>query len=713
MQHRFTGPQWDFMANSVDVNSLTSRKALHMKGQAVSKQSFEPIVRDLNGLLQRHAKELPEAVTYTFVDRFTDRRAWREQQLTNRELFQRAKALAARIQCHAAPGSRVLVLNQPGADYVVGIYAVMLAGAIAVPAYPPEATRLSRGLERVRAIMADAAPSCVLVDDMTGLPGSSLHEEFPSVEWIVSSSVPAESADAWVATQTRPEDLAVLQYTSGSTGQPKGVMLSHLNLLENLRAGRDAYGVAGRMNGVFWLPPYHDMGLIGGILMALFCGGRAQLMAPFAFLRDPLRWVSAMSHYGAHVSAAPNFAYEMAAQAAEADPEAIRGLDLSNWRVAISGAEPVHHATLDRFARAFADTGFRRDAFHPSFGLAENTLVVTAQPGGDRLARLDAAELERHRVREAATGAKARVVVGCGPSADPGQRVEIVDPTTRERAPEGTVGEIWVGGPSVAQGYWGREQESESVFRATLATGEGPFLRTGDLGFAGPEGLFVTGRVKDLIVLHGRNHYPHDLERTAEQAHPRIRSGRCVAFAVGGERGEELVLAVETAGRTTAEEGRAIAGAVRERVGADHAVAVREVVLVPRGGIRRTSSGKLRRSAVRAAHLAGEYPREERSRAEYTAPRDEVEQTVADAWSRVLGVERVGVQDRFFELGGDSLKAVQLLGDLDTRLGHRLTLSDVAAVHTVGEFAALLRLRARETQPGTTPGAAEIQLDLG
>ncbi|WRZ89109.1 AMP-binding protein [Streptomyces sp. NBC_01007] len=679
----------------------------------MSKQSFEPIVRDLNGLLQRHAKELPEAVTYTFVDRFTDRRAWREQQLTNRELFQRAKALAARIQCHAAPGSRVLVLNQPGADYVVGIYAVMLAGAIAVPAYPPEATRLSRGLERVRAIMADAAPSCVLVDDMTGLPGSSLHEEFPSVEWIVSSSVPAESADAWVATQTRPEDLAVLQYTSGSTGQPKGVMLSHLNLLENLRAGRDAYGVAGRMNGVFWLPPYHDMGLIGGILMALFCGGRAQLMAPFAFLRDPLRWVSAMSHYGAHVSAAPNFAYEMAAQAAEADPEAIRGLDLSNWRVAISGAEPVHHATLDRFARAFADTGFRRDAFHPSFGLAENTLVVTAQPGGDRLARLDAAELERHRVREAATGAKARVVVGCGPSADPGQRVEIVDPTTRERAPEGTVGEIWVGGPSVAQGYWGREQESESVFRATLATGEGPFLRTGDLGFAGPEGLFVTGRVKDLIVLHGRNHYPHDLERTAEQAHPRIRSGRCVAFAVGGERGEELVLAVETAGRTTAEEGRAIAGAVRERVGADHAVAVREVVLVPRGGIRRTSSGKLRRSAVRAAHLAGEYPREERSRAEYTAPRDEVEQTVADAWSRVLGVERVGVQDRFFELGGDSLKAVQLLGDLDTRLGHRLTLSDVAAVHTVGEFAALLRLRARETQPGTTPGAAEIQLDLG
>ncbi|WP_234388900.1 AMP-binding protein [Streptomyces sp. AS58] len=652
-------------------------------------------------------------MTYTFVDRFIDQRTWREQRLTNRELFQRARALAGRIQRHVAPGDRVLVLNQPGVHYVVGIYAAMLAGAIAVPAYAPEATRLNRGLERVAAIVTDAAPSCVLVDDMAGVAGSSLHEEFSSVEWIVSPSVSGEWADEWVATETRPEDLAVLQYTSGSTGQPKGVMLSHQNLLENLRAGRDAYGVEGRMNGVFWLPPYHDMGLIGGILMALFCGGRAQLMAPFAFLREPLRWVSAMSHYGAYVSAAPNFAYEMAAQSAEADPEAIRDLDLSNWRVAISGAEPVHHATLDRFARAFAGTGFRRDAFHPSFGLAENTLLVTAQPGGDRLARLDAAELERHRVREAAPDAEARVVVGCGPSADPGQRVEIVDPTTCERTPEGSVGEIWVGGPSVAQGYWGRERESESVFRATLATGEGPFLRTGDLGFAGPDGLFVTGRVKDLIVLHGRNHYPHDLERTVEEAHPQIRSGRSVAFAVGGDRGEELVLAVETVGRTTWEEGRAIARAVRERVGDGHAVAVREVVLVPRGGIRRTSSGKLQRSAVRAAYLAGEYPREDRSRAEYTAPRDEVEQTVADAWSRVLEVERVGVQDRFFELGGDSLKAVRLLGDLNTRFGHRLTLSDVAAVHTVGEFAALLRQRAQETQSGTRPETAEIQLDLG
>ncbi|AUG80424.1 hypothetical protein CFP65_5733 [Kitasatospora sp. MMS16-BH015] len=675
----------------------------------MSEQNVEPVVHDLGGLLRWRAEHDPDGVTYAFLDGFADRKNWHERRLTNRELEFRARALAARIQRHAGPGDRVLVLNQPGPDYLVGIFGSLLAGAVVVPAYPPEATRLNRGLDRVRAIVADAAPRCVLVDEPAGVSGSALRDAAPGVEWIVSATVSPEWADSWTAPQADAGGLAALQYTSGSTGQPKGVMLSHRNLLENLRAGRDAYGIAGRMNGVFWIPPYHDMGLIGGILMALYCGGRAHLMAPFAFLRDPLRWVHAMSRHRGYVSAAPNFGYEMAARAAEADPEAVRGLDLSHWRVAISGAEPVHAETLERFARAFAPAGFRRDAFHPSYGLAENTLVVTAQPGGASLARLDPAELERHRVREVAAGSAARTVVGCGPSADPGQRVEVVDPARRTPVPAGTVGEIWVGGPSVAQGYWGKEPETEAVFRARLATGEGPFLRTGDLGFLGPDGLFVTGRIKDLIVLHGRNHYPHDLERTAEEAHPAVRSGRCVAFPVGGDRGEELVLALEAAGRPAPERQREIAAAVRERVGEQHAVAVREVVLVPRGGIRRTSSGKLQRSAVRAAYLSGEYPPEDRARAGYEAPRDEVEQAVADAWSRVLEVERVGLRDRFFELGGDSLKAARLLADLDGRLGYRLTLADLATVHTVAECAALLRSAARAPRHG----GADIQVDLG
>lgn len=675
----------------------------------MSEQSSGPVVRDLGGLLRWRAEHDPDGVTYAFLDGFADRRNWNEQPLTNRELERRSRAVAARIQRHAGPGDRVLVLNQPGPDYVVGIFGSLLAGTVVVPAYPPEATKLNRGLERVRAIVDDAAPRCVLVDELAGVSGSSLRDAVAGVEWIVSSSVPPEWADAWTEPGTDPEDLAALQYTSGSTGQPKGVMLSHRNLLENLRAGRDAYGIAGRMNGVFWIPPYHDMGLIGGIMMALYCGGRAHLMAPFAFLRDPLRWVNAMSRYQGYVSAAPNFGYEMAARAAEADRDAVRGLDLSHWRVAISGAEPVHAATLERFARAFAPAGFRRDAFYPSFGLAENTLVVAAQPGGASLARLDPAELECHRVREAVADGAVRTIVGCGPSADPGQRVEIVDPARRMPVPSGTVGEIWVSGPSVAQGYWGKEKETEFVFRSSLATGQGPFLRTGDLGFAGPDGLFVTGRVKDLIVLHGRNHYPHDLERTAEEAHPAVRSGRCVAFSVGGDRGEELVLALEAAGRIAPEQRRAIAAAVRERVGEHHSVAVREVVLVPRGGIRRTSSGKLQRSAVRAAYLSGEYSPEDRARAAYEPPRDEIEQAVADAWSRVLEIERVGLRDRFFELGGDSLKAARLLADLDGRLGYRLTLADLATVHTVAECAALLR----STAHAPRRGGVDIQVDLG
>ncbi|MDA5282548.1 AMP-binding protein [Streptomyces sp. Isolate_45] len=666
---------------------------------------------DLNFLLQRRSEEEPAGVTYTYLDRFSGGDAPHERPLTNEDLFRRARALAARIQATAQRGDRILILNQPGIDYIVGVYASMLAGMVAVPAYPPEKTRLNRGWERIRAIAQDARPSCVLVDPETlATTGESPWGGQSGVEWIVTSTVDTDLANSWVPPGTSPEDLAVLQYTSGSTGRPKGVMLSHRNLLLNLRAGREAYGIEGRMNGVFWLPPYHDMGLIGGILMALFCGGRAQLFTPLAFLRDPLRWVRAMSHYGAYVSAAPNFAYEMCARAAMSAPEEVAGLDLSNWHVAISGAEPVRADTLDRFAQAFAPAGFRRDAFYPSFGLAENTLVVTANSGGSSVVSLDAAELEKNRAVEAVSGGKLRTVVGCGASADPEQHVDIVDPETCVPCPDGIVGEIWVSGGSAAQGYWNRSEESEATFRATIAvTGEGPYLRTGDVGFVRSGELFVTGRLKDLIILRGRNHYPHDLEMTAEEAYPSSgRSGRCVAFSVdeGGE--EQLVLAVEAAPRMSEGDRHETAGTIRDRIGQHHEVAVHEIVFVPRGGIRRTSSGKLQRSAVRAAYLAGEYRRETRAHRPYSAPRDAEEQAVADSWGRALGVERVGIHDRFFELGGDSLRAVRVLADLKDSCGYELTLSDVAQVHTVEECAELIRSRAAERD-----AYDEVQVDLG
>ncbi len=665
---------------------------------------------DLNTVLSKRAEDDPTGITYTFLDQFQDGDAWHEHALTNEELHLRARALAARIQAVSGPGERTLILNQPGLDYLVGVYASMLAGTVAVPAYPPEKTRIGRGLERIRAIVEDCRPRCALVDDDTALAlGDALDGALATVEWITTPSVGVELAPEWRPLPTRPDDLAVLQYTSGSTGRPKGVMLSHANLLANLRTERDVYGLAGRMHGVFWLPPYHDMGLIGGIFMALFCGGQAQLLAPLAFLRDPMRWVRALARYGAYVSAAPDFAYDMCARAAAAAPDEVAQLDLSHWRVAISGAEPVRATTMDRFARAFAPAGFDRDAFHPSFGLAENTLVVTTAPKGASLVHLDAAELEHGRVRETTPGKTTRAVVGCGPSADPDQRIAIVDPGTRLRCPDGVVGEVWVSGASAARGYWNRDEESEAVFRATVAdTGEGSFLRTGDLGFLRTGELFVTGRLKDLIILRGRNHYPHDLERTAEEACAAQRIGRCAAFSVEADGAEELVLAVETSAKTSAADRRTIAQAIRNRIGEHHELAVHDIAFAPRGGIRRTSSGKLMRSAVRAAYLAGEYEPEERSRAPYTAPRDEIERAVADAWSRALGVARVGIRDRFFELGGDSLKATALLAHLHATSGYELSLSDVADAHTVEEFAEVVRRRARGGEAGD-----EVHVALG
>jgi acyl-CoA synthetase (AMP-forming)/AMP-acid ligase II len=483
-------------------------------------------------------------------------------------------------------------------------------------------------------------------------------------------------------------------------------MLSHGNLMENMRAGRDRYGLADGMNGVFWIPPYHDMGLIGGIFTALLCGGRTRLFSPYSFMRDPLRWLHAISAHKASVSAAPDFAYAMAARAGEAAPERIAEWDLSSWRVAISGAEPVRHSTIENFCRTFAPAGFRKDAFHPSFGLAESTLLVTAEPAARTVARLDARELEQHRVRDAAPGATVRTLVGCGAGE---QQVAVVDPVTRARCAEDAVGEIWVRGDSVAQGYWGRPQESEEVFRATLGTGEGPFLRTGDLGFLRDGCLFVAGRAKDLIVVRGRNHHPQDLEQTCEEAHPQVRTGRCVAFSVDTGEDERLVLALEVRPSLPHDVRQEIAGAIRERVGEFHDISVHEIVFVPHGGIRRTSSGKLQRSQVRAAYLAGEFETAGRAESRYIAPRDDVERAVAEAWSRCLGVTRVGIHDGFFSLGGDSLKAAGLLGELSGIAGHRLTMADIATAHTVAELAEVLRRRAAHEQDVT----AEIHVDLG
>jgi acyl-CoA synthetase (AMP-forming)/AMP-acid ligase II len=421
----------------------------------------------------------------------------------------------------------------------------------------------------------------------------------------------------------------MIQYTSGSTGAPNGVMLSHGNLLHNLEQIRLRFEHTEHSHGLIWLPPYHDMGLIGGILQPLYAGFPVTLMSPMHFLQQPLRWLQAISLFQATTSGGPNFAYELCVERIE--PEECEGLDLSTWSVAFTGAEPVRAETLERFVAAFEPFGFRREALYPCYGLAEATLMVS---GGSRsaapvIAHLHSESLENAQVVSVTReDQESRCLVGCGHNLDR-QEIVIVDPEHLRQKPKGEVGEIWVRGPSVGQGYWGRPEQSKATFQAYLAdSGDGPFLRTGDLGFVKEGELFITGRLKDLIILNGRNLYPQDIERTVEESHPSIRPGCCVAFSVNAQGEERLIVVAEiertycpigkrsglptTMALTNGETGTSakdtmgmqpVVKAVRRAVSDAHEARVAEVLLVRPASLAKTPSGKLQRHACRAAFL--------------------------------------------------------------------------------------------------------------
>jgi acyl-CoA synthetase (AMP-forming)/AMP-acid ligase II len=402
------------------------------------------------------------------------------------------------------------------------------------------------------------------------------------------------------------EDLALLQYTSGSTGAPKGVMVSHSNLLANLAGMHDRFGYHAETRAVTWLPPYHDMGLIGGILQPLYSGAPMTLLSPISFLQRPLRWLRAMSRFQATATGAPNFAYDLCVQKIKFEQR--ESLDLRRWEAAVNGAEPIRPDTLERFVEAFGPCGFRREAFLACYGLAEATLMVTgvSKSQSPVFARVDRTALERHKVRPASPGdVKARLLVGCGHSL-PDQSVLIVNPSSLTRRGRAEIGEIWVAGPSVAQGYWGRPKETAETFQAHLAdTGEGPYLRTGDLGFIEDGELFVTGRLKEVIIIRGRNHYPHDIERTVEGSHGALRPGGGAALGVELSGEERLVIVQELEYRSGSVERREVIGAIRQAVAENHDLEVYDVVLVEPGSIPKTSSAKVQRLACRAAYLSG------------------------------------------------------------------------------------------------------------
>ncbi|MET7928947.1 fatty acyl-AMP ligase [Streptomyces sp. NPDC005373] len=550
----------------------------HIQGRAAMTPDREALI-----LLSEHEGTLrPETVTYAELDR-------------------EARNLASVLGRHVGPGDRVLIAHRSRALFVTSFLACLYAGAIAVPVAPTG----GRGHhdERFAGIVKEAAVACVLTSTTEAADVSQLLARTGHGEVVcLPADGPAALADAgpWEPFAADADTVAYLQYTSGSTRDPRGVIVTHRSLLANQRAIQEALGTrpGARLGG--WLPLHHDMGLVGQLLHALWLGGTAVLLTPTAFVKRPANWLETISRYGLTVSAAPDFAYEMCVR--RVNDSQLAGLDLSGWETAVNGGEPIDAATLDAFAERFAPAGFRPGALAPCYGLAEATLIVsgthTAPAAAGRA--VDAAALESGRLTDPV--GPGRTVAHCGPPAS--VDVRIVDPDTCAEVADGVVGEIWVRGESVGPGYWARPAETAAAFGCRITGGENGFLRTGDLGALRGGLLHVTGRLKDMIVIAGRNLYPQDLERTVQQVSGLF--GAATAFALPGVRERIVIIQELRSGSRYDIDLASLAAAVQQRISEEHEVRTAGVVLVRPGTVRRTTSGKVERAAMRRLFLRGE-----------------------------------------------------------------------------------------------------------
>jgi acyl-CoA synthetase (AMP-forming)/AMP-acid ligase II len=556
-------------------------------------------------ILQWRAQYQDERLAYRFlVDGESE-----EICLTYAVLDQQARALTAKLQSLKKCGARALLLYPPGLDFIVAYVGCLYGGIIAIPAYPPHPSRADRTLPKIIGIVNDAEPAFVLTTSSLLSTIKDLLAQIPKLKEAHCIATDNIATDEWAGQWRKPalgrDTLAFLQYTSGSTTSPKGVMLSHGNLMHNLAVIEKCFEHSAASCGVSWLPPYHDMGLIGGILQPLYSGFPVTFMSPVHFLQRPIRWLQAISRFRATGSGGPNFAYDLCVR--KIKPEQRGALDLSRWEVAFNGAEPINHKTLEQFADYFAPCGFRREAFYPCYGLAEATLMVS---GGLKTAppvtkHFQAAALERNQVRPCPVAAEAtRALVGCGQNLRE-QKILIVDPETLTPCAFDQIGEIWIAGPSVARGYWNKPAETSQTFQAFLAdSNKGPFLRTGDFGFVHEGELFVTGRCKDVIIIDGSNHYPQDIEKTVEDCYPAIRPTCCAAFGINVAGGEQLVVVAEVERRLPLHVEEMI-NAIRRAIAEHHELCVHDIMLIRTGSIPKTSSGKIQRYACRAGYLAG------------------------------------------------------------------------------------------------------------
>lgn len=564
----------------------------------MSKETVKTIVN----ALRHHAERSPDRRAFLFLkdgERETG-------SLTFGELDQRARAIASRLMSLGASGQQILLLFPPGLEFVASFFGCLYAGAVAVPSYSSLLSR--RNLARLQFLVRDADVKLLLtVSDALNKYEQSLTEaersQIPAL--VASDEIAIEEAASWPEMMPEPDALAYIQYTSGSTSDPRGVVISHGNIIHNQRMIHALCRPNEGMPIVSWLPHFHDMGLVGVIQQTVYAGLSSVLMPPLEFIRKPVRWLRAISKYRARESGGPNFGYELCVE--RITPEQASGLDLSCWERAFNGSEPVRAGTMESFAARFAAYGFQAASFLPCYGLAEATLLVSGRAGPEPplICEVNARELEQGHFQEAdaSVAGELRRIVGCGQLwCD--ERVLVVDTETRRCCPPGRIGEIWVSGPHIAGGYWKREETTHETFGARLAdTGDGPFLRTGDLGCMFKGELFVTGRLKDMIILRGKNHYPQDIEATVALSHPALRPSCSAAFSVDVNGQEELVVLQEVKGRTRSEDAFDIYAAIRQALAEEHAVKPHAIILLAANTIPRTTSGKIRRSVCRDKFL--------------------------------------------------------------------------------------------------------------
>ena len=548
-------------------------------------------MRDLTGLLSLRASDQPDGLAYAFVH---DDLSLGES-LTYRQLHERARALAGQITRMSARGDRVLLVYPPGLEFVCALWACLYAGVVAVPASVPQGLKVTAS--RLSLIAQDAGAHLALTTSRLRQAAESL----PQCRWLETDALPNEPVPSSLRASC---ELAYLQYTSGSTSMPRGVMVTHANVLANVDAARNWTHVDDESRFLSWLPHFHDYGLVQGILMPVFAGRPAYLMSPLTFVRRPLRWLEALARLGITHTAAPNFAYAACTQALAA--QSSWSSDLSRVRYAGCGAEPIHPVTVENFLAAFAPHGFARSAFSPAYGLAEATLGVAGKPHGTapRYLSVSIDSLQQGIVRPA-TG-DARTLVSCGMPIE-GTEVSIVDPSSGHVVSADRVGEILVRSASVGRGYWDKADATHSTFEATARERPGlRYLRTGDLGFMHAGELFVTGRAKDLLIVRGRNYYPQDIEWTVERAHSSLRSGHVAAFSLEGPATEQLIVVQELRRDAPQENLEGVIQSIREAVAQEHDLTLHRVVLVRAGSIPRTTSGKVRRGHCKEMLLAGE-----------------------------------------------------------------------------------------------------------